>query len=98
MTSNDNKAPSSAGQIGVATLRSAMFDQQFKAGEQIEAQLTSDVKHPREVQEELLFDLLKNNVDTPFGREHNFSNIKTIEDFKKEIPLTTYDDYAGYIF
>ena len=98
MTSNDNKEPSSAGRIDVATLRSAMFDQQFKAGEQIEAQLTSDVKHPREVQEELLFDLLKNNVDTPFGREHNFSNIKTIEDFKKEIPLTTYDDYAGYIF
>ncbi len=75
-----------------------MFDQQYKAGEQIEAQLLSDVEHPREVQEQLLFELIRANEDTPFGQKYNFKSIKTIEDFKKNVPLTTYDDYAEYIY
>ncbi len=89
--------PSDA-KIDVATLRRAMFDQQYKAGEQVEAQLMSDVEHPREVQEQLLFEFLRANENTPFGRKHNFANINTVDDFKKNVPLTTYDDYAEYIY
>ena len=100
-TCNDNSGQpesSSASDIDVATLRRAMFDQQYKAGEKYAAQLDADVKHPREVQEELLFDLIRANENTPFGKEHHFADIKTVEDFKRLVPFTTYDDYAGYIY
>ena len=82
----------------VSVLRKAMFDAQFEAGKKVAEQLEADVKHPREVQEELLFELISMNKNTPFGKEHNFDNIKTVEDFKRLVPLTTYDDYAGYIY
>ena len=82
----------------VATLRRMMFEKQCEAGRALGAQLEADVQHARKVQEELLFEMLDANKDTPFGREHNFANIKTVEDFKREVPLTTYDDYAGYIY
>ncbi len=85
-------------EIDVATLRRAMFDQQYKAGEKFAAQLDADVTHPREVQEKLLLDLIKANKDTPFGKEHHFEEIETVEDYKRLVPFTTYDDYAGYIY
>lgn len=54
--------------------------------------------HAREVQEELLFEMIEANKNTPFGRERHFADIETVEDFKCAVPLTTYDDYAGYIY
>ena len=101
MPANENEAQQSASanaNIDVTALRSAMFDAQYKAGQMYAAQLEADVKHPCEVQEELLFDLIKANENTPFGKEHNFASIKTVDDFKRLVPLTTYDDYAGYIY
>ncbi len=82
----------------VATLRRMMFDKQCETGRALSAQLEADVQQARKVQEELLFEMLEANKDTPFGREHDFSNIKTVEDFKRKVPFTTYDDYAGYIY
>lgn len=45
----------------------------------------------------LLMQILDDNKDTEYGRLHGFAEIKTVEDFQKKIPVTTYDDYAGYI-
>ena len=83
--------------MDVATMRSMVLKMQCEAGEQLGRQLEADVQHTREVQEELLFEMLDANKNTPYGRDHNFADIKTVEDFKK-LPFTTYDDYAGYIY
>ncbi len=82
----------------VATLRAMMHERQYAAGKALEQQLETDVLHAREVQEELLFEMIEANKDTPFGRDHNFADIKTVEDFKRTVPFTNYDDYAGYIY
>ena len=82
----------------VATLRAMMHERQYAAGKALEQQLEADVLHAREVQEELLFEMIEANKDTPFGRDHNFADIKTVEDFKRTVPFTNYDDYAGYIY
>lgn len=82
----------------VATLRAMMHERQYAAGKALEQQLEADVMHAREVQEELLFEMIEANKDTPFGRDHNFADIKTVEDFKRTVPFTNYDDYAGYIY
>ena len=103
LTSNDARseqpaAAAPAQMPDVATLRAMMHERQYAAGKALEQQLEADVLHAREVQEELLFEMIEANKDTPFGREHDFANIKTVEEFKARVPFTTYDDYAGYIY
>ena len=42
-------------------------------------------------------DLLAAGQYTEFGRLHNFSQIQSLADFKKAVPIQTYDDVKGYI-
>ena len=48
------------------------------------------------LQEELLLEIIKDNQNTEYGKKYNFSEIKTIEDYKKNVPLSSFDNYAGY--
>ena len=104
LTGNDahHEQPASASALAqmpdVATLRAMMHERRYAAGKALEQQLEADVLHAREVQEELLFEMIEANKDTPFGRDHGFADIKTVEDFKRTVPFTSYDDYAGYIY
>ena len=54
-------------------------------------------KNPMQVQTEFLLKLLEDNRDTEYGKKYGFSEIKSIADFQKKVPITTYDDYAPYI-
>ena len=44
-----------------------------------------------------LKEILENNKNSLYGKKYNFNEIKTIEDFQREVPLTTYEDYLAYI-
>lgn len=46
---------------------------------------------------EILNKVLSRNHGTEFGKKHNFSNINSIEEYKKKVPLSTYKDYEQYI-
>ena len=48
-------------------------------------------------QEKLLFSLLKIAENTAFGKEHHFSDIKTIEDFQNRVPVSDYEEIKHYI-
>ncbi len=54
-------------------------------------------KDPERISEELLFRILDDNKDTEYGRKMEFSGIRTVEDYKRKVPLTVYDDYAEYV-
>ena len=57
-------------------------------------------KNPEEVQNNVLFDLINKAQNTEFGIEHNFSNIvknKSLSDFRKNIPLSHYEDLQPYV-
>ena len=41
--------------------------------------------------------ILKKNKNCELGKKYNFDNIKTIADYQKMVPLSTYDDYAPYV-
>ena len=45
----------------------------------------------------LIEDFIKPNADTEFGRKYDFANIKTREDYRRKVPLSTYDDYIEYM-
>ncbi|MCR5665280.1 MAG: GH3 auxin-responsive promoter family protein [Eubacterium sp.] len=49
------------------------------------------------VSEKLIMDIVRDNADTEYGRKYGFADIKSIEDYKKKVPFTTYDDYYPYI-
>ena len=53
--------------------------------------------HVEETQANLLQKYLRANQETEYGRKYRFAEIKSVEQYQKNVPLTTYDDYAEYI-
>ena len=54
-------------------------------------------RSPRREQEKLLKHLLSRNCNTNFGRQHNFADIRGVDDFRKYVPLRQYDDFIPWI-
>ena len=50
-----------------------------------------------QVQRRLLMSLVHRHVNSHFGRQHGFSNIGTIEDYKRLVPIRTYKDFEPYV-
>ena len=49
------------------------------------------------VQHKVLKKLLRKAKNTAFGRDHNFSDIKSYEDFKRNVPVRDYEALRPYI-
>jgi hypothetical protein len=52
---------------------------------------------PREVQEALLQRILAYHADTDFGRAHRFRDIRSAEDFRRQLPVAGYDYFEPYV-
>ena len=52
---------------------------------------------PMRSQEELVMRLMRENAKTDYGSKHGFESIRNLDDFRRYIPLTTYDDYSPYV-
>ena len=61
------------------------------------ADLEKQSIHAMAENEAFLMKLLQDNKDTEIGRKYDFASIKTIEEYQKRLPVTIYDDYAGYM-
>lgn len=55
------------------------------------------MKYPHEVQQELMNALVSKASKTTYGKEHNFANITNREQFRREVPIVTYEDLFPYI-
>ena len=53
--------------------------------------------HPREMQDELLRRILAQHQDTDFGKVHHFRDIHNLADYRKNLPITTYEYVEPYI-
>jgi hypothetical protein len=53
--------------------------------------------HPREVQASVLRRILGHHASTDFGRQHRFAEIKSLEDYRRQLPITTYEYIEPYI-
>lgn len=60
-------------------------------------ELKENCSNAVKVSEELLMNIIKDNKDTEFGIENNFSDIKSIKDYKEKVPFSTYSAYDGRI-
>ncbi len=55
------------------------------------------MKYPMEVQEELLFGLLKSSENTVLGKKYDYQSIKNYKTFNERIPVSTYEELEPYI-
>jgi hypothetical protein len=59
--------------------------------------LDSDSMVAEKVQEELLLELLRKNKNTKLGLDFKFDEIRSVQEYRERIPLTTYPFYSQYI-
>ena len=61
------------------------------------ARFENATRHCRETQSRVLFEKLRRNQASDFGRAHHFGEIRSIADFRRQVPVTTFDYYVPYI-
>ena len=59
--------------------------------------LRRDAEAASAVQRHELLSILSGNKETEYGRRYGFSGIESVEAFQSMVPMTTYEDYQGYI-
>ncbi|TRZ46040.1 GH3 auxin-responsive promoter family protein [Robertkochia solimangrovi] len=53
--------------------------------------------NPVETQDEVFRSLIETATQTRFGKDHDFKDIKTYEDFRSKVPVRDYEDLKPYI-
>ena len=54
-------------------------------------------KDPMKAQNALLRKILRRSRSCEYGKKYDFASIRTIDDFRRSVPLTRYEDYAPYV-
>ncbi len=55
------------------------------------------IEYPHEVQNELLHRLIYQAQDTEWGIKYKYSEIKSLKEFQKEVPISTYEDIEPFV-
>ncbi len=62
-----------------------------------EKKFNRDTQNAFSVNSNVLNKIISKNCNTEFGKKHGFSNIHNLEEYKRNVPLSTYKDYEKYI-
>lgn len=54
-------------------------------------------EQPERVQTELLLGILRRQAGTAFGKDHGFGSVRTVEDYRRQVPVAPYERLAPYI-
>lgn len=60
-------------------------------------EIIEETKHPAEVSNSLLLQILRDNRDTEYGMKYGFGNIETVEEYQKNVPVVTYADISPFV-
>ena len=52
---------------------------------------------PMKENEATLMKIMRKNSNTEYGKQHNFGSVRSIEDFRRNVPISGYEDFAPYI-
>ncbi|CAM3957237.1 MULTISPECIES: GH3 auxin-responsive promoter family protein [Flavobacterium] len=55
------------------------------------------VNNPIETQKKVFQELIQSAKETQFGKDHNFSSIKTAKDFTRNVPIRDYEELKPYV-
>ena len=54
-------------------------------------------RHAVRISEKLLLNMVRKSKDTEIGKKFHFDEVRTIKDYQKKVPYTTFDDYSDYV-
>ena len=60
-------------------------------------QIQNFMNHPSETQNGILSSLLYHAEETEYGKINGFSSVSNYEDFKRNVPIVSYEDFEPYI-
>ena len=63
----------------------------------VNKQIKKSMETAVEDQQSIFNDLIKSAAKTVFGKEHGFENIKSAEDFARQVPIRDYEEFKPYI-
>ncbi|MDO5329377.1 MAG: GH3 auxin-responsive promoter family protein [Coriobacteriia bacterium] len=69
----------------------------YEHGFDVQKKFQKMADNPIYYNRELLFRLLQDNKDTKIGQKYDFASIKTVEEYQKRVPISTYADYEDAI-
>ena len=55
------------------------------------------IRYPVETQEDIFKNLIESAKNTSWGKKYGYDNIKSYEDFKRQVPVSVYDDLKPQI-
>src|SRR5262249_608875 len=61
------------------------------------AQFEAATADPKAIQETILHDILAEQAQTAFGRDYHFASLKTVEDFRRVLPVAGYEAVEPYM-
>ena len=50
-----------------------------------------------EVQRQRLFEKIRRHAASEFGQKHGFSSIRSLDDFRRNVPIANYEYYRSYV-
>ena len=57
----------------------------------------ADSRKAREFQHRALMEKIRRHAESDFGRDHGFVSIRSVEDFRRHVPVMTYEDHQPYV-
>lgn len=69
----------------------------ISAGGLVEKKFNKYTLNSRYINEEVLFKILNKNSTSKYGEKYNFNSIKSVNEYKSNVPITDYLDYELYI-
>ena len=54
-------------------------------------------RDPAAAQKRLLLEIIQRNQTTAFGRDHGFSSIRSVKDFRRQVPIGDYENFRPYV-
>jgi hypothetical protein len=57
----------------------------------------ADSRRAREFQHRALIEKIQRHAESDFGRDHGFASISSVEDFRRHVPVMTYEDHQPYV-
>jgi hypothetical protein len=56
-----------------------------------------DARRARGLQHRVLLEKIRRHANSDFGRNHGFSDIQSVADFRRRLPIASYEDHLPYI-
>ena len=76
--------------MGITSLARPIFKKKYE-------QLRHSELNADQEQQDLLMSMVHQAVNTEWGRSHHFDAIKNYDDFRRHVPVSTYEELKGYI-